>query len=164
MDPEQIVGLLPGTKRKLLPLAGNFKYVQASLQLEHLRLVIVRRPPCASEGYLEQGHTGIALSMADSHGLKLDGVELDQPAIVTHGMTTPHFPPWNRTSMPTGSHRSRTRICNSIAVTNDRVRLAACCFVTSILTAVGLWSLVGWPETRTKGCGVLRRTNSRFEV
>ena len=49
MDPEQIVGLLPGTKRKLLPLAGNFKYVQASLQLEHLRLVIVQRPPCASE-------------------------------------------------------------------------------------------------------------------
>jgi len=66
MDPEQIVGLLPGTKRKLLPLAGNFKYVQASLQLEHLRLVIVQRPPCASEGYLEQDQTGIAFSMADA--------------------------------------------------------------------------------------------------
>jgi AraC family transcriptional regulator, ethanolamine operon transcriptional activator len=90
MDPEQIVGLLPGTKRKLLPLAGNFKYVQASLQLEHLRLVIVQRPPCASEGYLEQDQTGIAFSMADSPGLKLDGIGLGQPALVTHGSTTSH--------------------------------------------------------------------------
>jgi AraC family transcriptional regulator, ethanolamine operon transcriptional activator len=89
-EPEQIVGLLPGTKRRLLPLAGNFKYVQASLQLEHLRLVIVQRPPCASEGYLEQDQTGIALSMAESPGLKLDGVELDQPALVTHGSTASH--------------------------------------------------------------------------
>jgi len=89
-DPEQIVGLLPGTKRRLLPLSGSFKYFQASLQLEHLRLVIVQRPPCASEGYLEQDQTGIALSMADSPGLKLDGVELDQPALVTHGITMSH--------------------------------------------------------------------------
>jgi AraC family ethanolamine operon transcriptional activator len=89
-DPEQIVGLLPGTKRRLLPLAGNFKYVQASLQLEHLRLVIVQRPPCASEGYLEQDQSGIALSMAESPGLKLDGIELDQPSLVTHGLTMSH--------------------------------------------------------------------------
>lgn len=89
-DPEQIVGLLPGTKRRLLPLTGNFKYFQASLQLEHIRLVIVQRPPCASEGYLEQDQTGIALSMANSPGLKLDGIELDQPALVTHGLTALH--------------------------------------------------------------------------
>ena len=68
-DPEEIVGLLPGTKRRLLPLTGNFKYAQAALQLEHLKLVIVQRPPCASEGYLEQDQIGIALSMTDSPGL-----------------------------------------------------------------------------------------------
>lgn len=90
MVPEQIVGLLPGTKRRLLPLAGNFKYVQASLHLEQLRLVIVQRPPCASEGYLEQDQTGIALPMVDSPGLKLDGVEFDQPGLVTHGLTESH--------------------------------------------------------------------------
>lgn len=90
VDPEQIVGLLPGTKRRLLPLTGNFRYVQASLQLEHLRLVVVRRPPCASEGYLEQDQAGIALSMADSPGLTLDGIELDRPALVTHGLTMSH--------------------------------------------------------------------------
>lgn len=90
MDPEQIVGMLPGTKRRLLPLAGDFEYFQASLQVERLRLVVVRRPPCASEGYLEQDQTGIALSMADSLGLKLDGVQLDQPALVTHGLKMSH--------------------------------------------------------------------------
>jgi AraC family ethanolamine operon transcriptional activator len=90
MDPEQIVGLLPGTRRRLLPLAGNFKYVQASLQLERLRLVIVRRPPCASEGYLERDQSGIALAMADSPGLKLDGSEIAQPALITHGLTMSH--------------------------------------------------------------------------
>lgn len=36
-------------------------------------------------------------------------------------------------------------------MTNDRVRLAAWCFVMSIITAVCLWILVGSPETRTKG-------------
>jgi len=89
-DPEGIVGLLPGTKRRLLPLTGNFEYAQAVLQLEHLQLVIVQRPPCASEGYLEQNQTGIALSMADSPGLKLDGIEIHQPALVTHGLTVSH--------------------------------------------------------------------------
>jgi AraC family ethanolamine operon transcriptional activator len=77
-------------KRRLLPLNGNFKYAQAALQLEHLQLVVAQRPPCASEGYLEQDQTGIALSMADSPGLKLDGIELDQPALVTHGLTVSH--------------------------------------------------------------------------
>jgi len=89
-DPEGIVGLLPGTKRRLLPLTGNFKYAQAALRLGRLQLVIVQRPPCASEGYLEQDQTGVALSMADSPGLKLDGIELDQPALVTHGLTVSH--------------------------------------------------------------------------
>lgn len=89
-QPEAIGGLLPGTKRRLLPLNGNFKFAQVSLPLENLRLIIVQRPPCVSEGYLEQGQTGIALSMADSPGLKLDGVALDQPALITHGLTVSH--------------------------------------------------------------------------
>ena len=90
VDPEQIVGLLPGTKRRLLPLTGDFDFLQAGLQLGCLRLVIVRRPPCASEGYLEPDQTGIALPMADSPGLKLDGIEIDQPALVTHGSMMSH--------------------------------------------------------------------------
>ena len=64
VDPEQIVGLLPGADRRLLPLAGDFDFFQANLQLGCLRLVIVRRPPCASEGYLEPDQTGIALPMS----------------------------------------------------------------------------------------------------
>jgi AraC family ethanolamine operon transcriptional activator len=88
--PEEIVGLLPGTQRWLLPFTGDFKYAQAALQLGHLQLFIVQRPPCASEGYLERHQTGIALSMADSPGLKLDGIELEQPALVTHGLTVSH--------------------------------------------------------------------------
>ncbi len=89
-DPEQIAGLLPGVRRWLLPLTGDFDFFQAGLQLGPLRLVIVRRPPCASEGYLEQDQTGIALSMDDSPGLKLDGMDGAQSALVTHGSTTPH--------------------------------------------------------------------------
>src|SRR5882757_5098308 len=85
-NPEQMVGLLPGTKRRLLPLAGNFTMFQAGLQLGPLRLVIVQRPPCASEGYLEQDQAGIALSMDDSPGLKLDGIEIDRSALVTDGL------------------------------------------------------------------------------
>lgn len=83
--PEQIVDLLPGTKRRLLPLAGDFDFFQATLRLGHLRLVVVQRPPCASEGYLEPEQAGIALSMADSPGLKLDGLEIDRPVLVSHG-------------------------------------------------------------------------------
>jgi AraC family ethanolamine operon transcriptional activator len=90
IDPGQIAGLLPGIKRKLLPLAGGFKYDEASLDLGALRLVVVRRPPCTSEGYLAQDQIGIALQMADSPGLKLDGGELNRPALVTHGSAIPH--------------------------------------------------------------------------
>jgi AraC-like DNA-binding protein len=90
IDPEETIGLLPGTKRRLLPFAGDFDFFQASLQLGSLRLVIVRRPPCASEGYLEPDQAGIALSMADSPGLKLDGLEIDRPALVSHGLTMSH--------------------------------------------------------------------------
>jgi AraC family ethanolamine operon transcriptional activator len=74
----------------LLPLAGNFKFAQATVQFEHLRLVIVQRPPCASDGYLEQDQSGIALAMADSPGLKVDGTEIVQPVLMTHGLTMSH--------------------------------------------------------------------------
>jgi AraC family ethanolamine operon transcriptional activator len=89
-DPEQVVNMLPGTRRRLLPLTGDFEFFQASLHLGYLGLAVVKRPPCASEGYLEQHKIGIALAMNDSPGLKLDGVPLDRPALVTHGLTTPH--------------------------------------------------------------------------
>lgn len=89
-DPERIVGLLPGSRRRMLPLTGDCEFFQAGLQLERLRLVIVRRPPCASEGYLEQDQAGIALAMGDSPGLKLDGTEIVRPALITHGLTMSH--------------------------------------------------------------------------
>jgi AraC family ethanolamine operon transcriptional activator len=89
-DPEQVASTLPGARRRLLPLSGDFNFSQASLQLGDLSLVIVQRSPCASEGYLEQRQIGIALSMSDSRGLRLDGQPLDHPALVTHGLTIPH--------------------------------------------------------------------------
>lgn len=89
-DPEQVVSSLPGVKRRLLPLTGNFELFQANLQLGHLRLVMVKRPPCASEARLDRSHIGIALSMSDSPGLKLEGLPLDQPALASHGLTVPH--------------------------------------------------------------------------
>lgn len=89
-DPERAIKMLPGARRRLLPLAGDCKFFQANLQLGRLRLVIVNRPPCASEGYLDPRQVGIALSMDESAGLKLDGVSLDQPVLCTHGLTTPH--------------------------------------------------------------------------
>jgi AraC family ethanolamine operon transcriptional activator len=89
-EPEECGGLLPGIKRQLLPLVGDFRFFQAELQLGRLRLVIVKRPPCASEGYLAQRQVGIALAMDTSPGLKLDGVSLDHPALMTHGLATPH--------------------------------------------------------------------------
>jgi hypothetical protein len=54
--------------------------------------------------------------------------------------------------------RNRTRNRNSVAVTNDRVRLAAWCLLVSVITAVCLRSLIGSSETRTKGA---RRSSSR---
>ena len=89
-DPETVGGLLPGTRRRLLPLAGDFKFFQAELRLGPLRLVTVKRPPCASEGYLDPAQIGIALPMNDSNGLKLDGQSLQRPALVTHGLSIPH--------------------------------------------------------------------------
>ncbi len=82
--------MLPGIRRRLLPLSGDFKFFQAELQLGALRLVTVKRPPCASEGYLDPRQVGIALSMGASGGLKLDGVSLEPPALVTHGLSVPH--------------------------------------------------------------------------
>jgi AraC family ethanolamine operon transcriptional activator len=53
-------------------------------------MVVVKRPPCASEAYLDPREVGIALSLRDSSGSKLDGLSLDQSALVTHGLTVPH--------------------------------------------------------------------------
>jgi AraC family ethanolamine operon transcriptional activator len=89
-DPEEFGSMLPDISRQLLPLTKNFKFLQWELQLGRLRLVIVKRPPCASRGFLAKRKIGIALSMNDSPGLKLDGVALDQPALVTHGLSVPH--------------------------------------------------------------------------
>jgi AraC-like DNA-binding protein len=89
-DPAEVVGMLPGATRRLLPLARDFEFFQASVQLGDLRATVVKRPPCASDGYLEKNQIGIALSMAESPGLKLDGLPLDQSALVSHGLTEPH--------------------------------------------------------------------------
>ena len=89
-DPAEVAGLLPGARRRLLPYAGNFEFAQVSLQLGPLRLVIVRRPPCTSEGALDPRQTGIAWAMRASTGLRLDGIPLEQPALVTHGLEQPH--------------------------------------------------------------------------
>jgi len=89
-DPEEFGAMLPDFDRRVLPLVANFSFFQAELQLGHLRLVIVKRPPCVSEAYLAKPQIGIALSMNGSPGLKLNGVPLDRPALVTHGIAIPH--------------------------------------------------------------------------
>ena len=67
----------------------------------------------------------------------------------------------DRRSLPciqwTGGHRSRTCHCNSIAVTNDRMRVAAWCLVMSLVTAVCQWALAGSPRDKDQ-CEVLRHT------
>lgn len=82
--------MLPGIRRRLLPLAGDFEFLQTNLRLGCINIVLVRRPPCVSEGYLDQSQVGLALAMDGSPGLKLDGLPLDRPAVMTHGLTTPH--------------------------------------------------------------------------
>lgn len=89
-DPEEFGAMLPDFDRRVLPLITDFSFFQAELQLGRLRLVIVKRPPCVSEAYLAKPQIGIALSMNVSPGLKLNGVPLDQPALVTHGTAIPH--------------------------------------------------------------------------
>jgi len=89
-DPEKFGAMLPDIRRRLLPLGTDISFSQGELQLGHLRLIVVERPPCISEGYLAQAQMGIALSMDDSPGLKLDGISLAEPALVTHGAAIPH--------------------------------------------------------------------------
>jgi AraC family ethanolamine operon transcriptional activator len=89
-DPDAVAGMLSGTRRKVLPLASDFRFFQAELRLEHLRLAIVKRSACISEGYLEPDEIGIGLAINESPGLKLDGVPLDHTTLMTHGLTTPH--------------------------------------------------------------------------
>jgi AraC family ethanolamine operon transcriptional activator len=89
-DPEAVRGTLSGARRRLLPFGGAFRFFQAELRLGDVRLAIVKRPPCASEGYLDPRDIGIALPLNDSSGLKLDGSPLDAPSLVTHGLAIPH--------------------------------------------------------------------------
>jgi AraC family ethanolamine operon transcriptional activator len=89
-DPAEVEGLLPGARRSLLPLAADFAFAQASLNLGALSLVMVQRPPCTSEGMLDPCRAGIAWAMGTSHGLKLNGVAFDRPALMTHGMEAAH--------------------------------------------------------------------------
>ena len=89
-DPEQAVSRFRSVNRRLLPLAGDFELFQANLQLGHLRLVMVKRPACVSEVHLDRSQIGIGLLMSDSSGLKLDGVSVEQPALVSYGLTVPH--------------------------------------------------------------------------
>lgn len=89
-DPEEFGAMLPDFDRRILPFIADFSFFQAELQLGYLRLAIIKRPPCVSEAYLAKRQIGIALSMNDSPGLKLNGVPLDQPALVTHGISIPH--------------------------------------------------------------------------
>jgi AraC-like DNA-binding protein len=89
-DPEGASRSLPGITRRLLPLTQNSVFHQAELQIGCVRLVVVKRPPCISEAYLEQSQIGIAILMGKSPGLKIDCLSLDQPAMVSHGLSIPH--------------------------------------------------------------------------
>ena len=89
-DPEAITRRLSGTRRRLLPLASAFDFLQVELRLGDLRLAVVKRPACTSESYLDPAEIGIGLSLQDSSGLRLDGRPLDRPALVTHGLSVPH--------------------------------------------------------------------------
>jgi len=51
--------MLPGVKRQLLPLASDFRFFQADLQLGHLRLVIVKRDPARQEFDREKLASGL---------------------------------------------------------------------------------------------------------
>jgi AraC-like DNA-binding protein len=89
-DPEQAVSRWRAVNRRLLPLAGDFELLQANLALGRLRLVMVKRPACFSEVHLDRSQIGIGLPMSDSSGLTLDGLPIEQPALVSYGLTVPH--------------------------------------------------------------------------
>ena len=89
-DPETVASVLSGTRRHLLPLNGDFNFVQTELRVEGLRVILVKRPPCVSESYLDPREIGIAFPVEDSPGLRLDGVRLEKPVLMTHGLTVPH--------------------------------------------------------------------------
>jgi AraC-like DNA-binding protein len=81
---------LPGVRRRHLPITREISFFQLELQIGNIRLAVVKRPPCVSEGSLTQGGIGIALPMSDSPGLKLNGLRADRPLLFTHGLTIPH--------------------------------------------------------------------------
>ncbi len=82
--------MLQGVRRRHLPITRATGFSQLELPIGDARLVVVKRPPCASEASLAQGQIGIALPMGDSPGLKLNGLRADRPLLFTHGLTDPH--------------------------------------------------------------------------
>src|ERR1700682_3831194 len=82
--------MLPGFRRRHLPITREISFSQLVLQTGDIRLAVVKRPPCASEASLARGQIGIALPMRDSPGLKLNGLRADRPLLFTHGLTIPH--------------------------------------------------------------------------
>jgi AraC-like DNA-binding protein len=89
-DPDQFSGMLPGVRRRHLPITRESTFLQSVLQIGYIRLAVVKRPPCASEASLKQGQIGIALPICESPGLKLNGLRADRPLLFTHGLTIPH--------------------------------------------------------------------------
>ena len=89
-DPDQFAGMLPGVRRRHLPITREISFSQLELQIGDIRLAVVKRPPCASEARLAQGQIGIALPMSDSPGLKLNGLRADRPFLFSHGLSIPH--------------------------------------------------------------------------
>lgn len=82
--------MLDGLNRRILPLVQTFELFQAELKLGAVRVVVTGRPPCISEGFLEPELTGIGWQMDDPVGMRLDGISLERPVLMTHGLELPH--------------------------------------------------------------------------
>jgi AraC-like DNA-binding protein len=89
-DPDQFGDMLPGVRRRHLPITRKTSFSQLELKIGDIRLAVVKRPPCASEASLTQGQIAIALPMSDSPGLRLNGLHADRPLLFTHGLSIPH--------------------------------------------------------------------------
>jgi AraC family ethanolamine operon transcriptional activator len=89
-DPDAFVGTLPGVRRRFLPIARDFEFFQIVVELGCVRLVVAQRPPCISEGHLEQALFGFGLPIGEARGLKVDGLQLDQSAVMIHGSAAPY--------------------------------------------------------------------------
>ena len=89
-DPEEFRANLSGFNTQCLPLVTECRFFQAELQLGRLRLMILRRPPCISEATPARGQIEIAFPMNDSPGLRLNGLPLDRPTLMNHGISIPY--------------------------------------------------------------------------